>query len=687
MRAFIHPSSVLAVFVSCLSSCDAARPKDPVSAEIKSVTESPARVVWCQDLGDGTDLLAEGRRFRLMGFDTEDRRGERVILSRASSYVRPLFTPLGDRIVFSDRQELKMFLVNWDGSGLRELGEGFAVDTWLDPRDGSEWLYFFGDPVAGVPQDQRGYSGVMKCRIDHPSKKELVWNRTDVMQLTENNFQVSADGTRASLVGPVMLGVAELPNVGWERVGKGCWPSLAPDNSYRFWHFDGGHRSLTIYDSGALNPRRVAINQAPGVEGREVFHPRWSNHPRFMTMTGPLKIAGGGPAVEIYIGRFDPAFTNIEKWAHVTHNERADFFPDLWIASGMALETEPARKAAAPAAAVTGAWPSRTDGLVFLWRNRAADNEIMDASGRSNRVCRAEPRGLARYGRRLEMDLTGGAFIAEAGNDELWNACRNSNELTIEATITPKTGMQTGPTRIVSFASGTNASNFMLGQEQGELIFDLATGEGPGPLRRLCGLRADTRQHVVVSYKPGLLVCYLDGSLVFSNADVKGVLAGWTPAYLVFGDAREGGWNWSGTLEGVAIYSRYVDAIEARRNAQLYASMLKGQKPAPRLVVDAQLVEASNIPAPEAILPYRRGLVVNRYEILHVIEGQFDGKELLAAHWAILDAKKMNGAERKKDKVYRMTLEAFDDHPELEGERLMMDGDEFLLPLFYNVGR
>lgn len=42
-----------------------------------------------------------------------------------------------------------------------------------------------------------------------------------------------------------------------------------------------------------------------------MYHPRWNNHVRFMTMTGPYingeggnKIGGGGKKVEIYLGRF-----------------------------------------------------------------------------------------------------------------------------------------------------------------------------------------------------------------------------------------------------------------------------------------------------------------------------------------------------------------------------------------------
>ncbi len=83
---------------------------------------------------------------------------------------------------------------------------------------------------------------------------------------------------------------------------------------------------------------QVNINNAPGIDGYEVYHPRWTNHPRFLTMTGPYtvgteanKIRGGGPQVEIYLGRFAADFTAVESWVKVTDNRRADFSPDAWI--------------------------------------------------------------------------------------------------------------------------------------------------------------------------------------------------------------------------------------------------------------------------------------------------------------------------------------------------------------------
>ena len=82
----------------------------------------------------------------------------------------------------------------------------------------------------------------------------------------------------------------------------------------------------------------MTINDAPGIGGFEVYHPKWTNHPRFMVMTGPYtvgpganKVRAGGRQVEIFVGRFAADFTTVESWAQVTHNESEEFYPDVWI--------------------------------------------------------------------------------------------------------------------------------------------------------------------------------------------------------------------------------------------------------------------------------------------------------------------------------------------------------------------
>jgi fibronectin type 3 domain-containing protein len=291
------------------------------------------RVVWVQDMGEGRDVDTQGGNLRLMGLDTGDGRGERVILGTLKNYAKPLITPRGDRVVYSDRIRKKINVVNWDGSGLRELFGGFGLAVWRDPRDGREWIYYGSEEMrnggAHCP-------AVYRTLLDNPGAGELVWNRTPV---SVDSFQLSADGRMAGGNFPwPIAGVAELPNRSLTNLGSGCWTALAPDNSYAFWVFDSPHRNLFIDDISGEQGRWVNINGAPGIDGYEVYHPRWSNHPRMMAMTGPYKvdsganrIAGGGREVEIYVGRFNANYTAIESWWRVTNNDRGDFFPDVWL--------------------------------------------------------------------------------------------------------------------------------------------------------------------------------------------------------------------------------------------------------------------------------------------------------------------------------------------------------------------
>jgi fibronectin type 3 domain-containing protein len=292
------------------------------------------RVVWVQDVGDGSDVDALGGNLRLMGFDTGDDRGERVILGASKNYAKPLISPRGDRVVFSDRTQKKIYVVNWDGSGLRELIRGFALAVWKDPRDGAEWIYY--GPEETWLSGGAHCPTVYRTLLDSPGSGQLVWNKTSV---SVDSFQLSADGRMAAGNFPWPGGgVAQLPNQSWTKLGSGCWTALSPDNSYAFWIFDSQHRNLFIDNISGEQGRWVDINGAPGIDGYEVYHPRWSNHPRVMAMTGPYKvgtgtnlIAGGGPEVEIYVGRFNSDFTAIENWWKVTSNNQADFFPDVWL--------------------------------------------------------------------------------------------------------------------------------------------------------------------------------------------------------------------------------------------------------------------------------------------------------------------------------------------------------------------
>ncbi len=264
-----------------------------------------------------------------MGFDSEDGRGERAILDQPANYGRPLIMPRGDRVVFSDRRARRIMLVHWDGTGLRAIRPGLALAVWADAA-GREWVYYGEEPGM-----QRLVPKVYRCLADHPTTVEPVWERTAAGL---NNFQLSDDGRRAGGVFPwPECGIAELPDRGLRIFGKGCYPALAPDDSGLFWIFDGAHRNLLFFRPDTDERWRVPINTAPEIGGYEVYYPRWSNHARFMIMTGPFKVGtgdnrirGGGLEVEVYAGRFSGDYRRVEEWRRLSFNDRGDFYPDLW---------------------------------------------------------------------------------------------------------------------------------------------------------------------------------------------------------------------------------------------------------------------------------------------------------------------------------------------------------------------
>jgi hypothetical protein len=104
-----------------------------------------------------------------------------------------------------------------------------------------------------------------------------------------------------------------------------------------FWYFDGAHRNVTIVDARTKKRWSVPINHAPGFQNPEVYHPRWTNHPRFIALSGPYNQGGanqvrsGGTQTEVWLGRFSDDFTRIEAWTRATNNSGGDSYPDVWI--------------------------------------------------------------------------------------------------------------------------------------------------------------------------------------------------------------------------------------------------------------------------------------------------------------------------------------------------------------------
>lgn len=692
----------VASVAACLLAARAPLPAETGAKDLRALTGARARLVWLRDTGDGSDTMAVGSQLQLMSFDTDGGHGVRPILPAPGSLSKPLLTPAGERVVFTDRAAGRVCVVGFNGQGLRPVVAGHAVEVWAEPGSGREWVYV-KVPDAGAGNPIRRYL-LDGPQLPDPASGELVWDRSPS---DGHNFQLSADGTRASALLPWPdAHVAELPNRGSQRFARGCWTSLAPDNSYLAWVFDGAHRGVELHGPGFS--RKVDVHGAPGMDGWEVYHPRWSNHVRFLCLTGPYRQGGrgrnnirqGGPGVEIYVGRWAPDFDSVEAWARVTYDRHADFMPDLWITGGeRATVADTLRTGERPDLATVQTpadlgkeWPGSHAQLLFLWDGMNRPNRIRDAAAGVDRSCRTTLRGRAVPATGGSVDLAGGSLVAEALDGELLAACRASHQLAIEAVFTPANTTQRGPARIVTFSRSANARNFTLGQEQDRLVLRLRTPQtgdnGVNPQTVLATLPAGQRCHVIVSYLPGRLQAFVNGSNVLESSAVQGDFANWSEQSLRCGDEADGGRDWAGTLDAVAIYSRFVGPDEAVAKHRQWVSREAARRAPPVVTLEARLATVLPVPTAEMLDTYRRALVLCEYDVVGVVTGVCAAPRIAVAHWAVLDREPVAVYQaRQVGQTCRLELTAWNDRPELEGERRFEELSDPLLPVFYCAER
>lgn len=576
----------LAIFLLCLftirGSADTAR-------ELEALTGEHTRVAWVQDQDPkGADTFLNSNHLRLMGFDSRDGKGERDLLPERGNYSRPVFTPDGKFLLVNNLPEDRIYLYNWAEGSYKSLSTGYVLDAVRDPDSGTVWVYA---ARTNRHEERVRYNSVVRFPLEQPGNAETVWDKTPI---SPDSFLVSDDLNFAAGLFPwPQAGVADL-RAGTHRIlAKGCWTALSPDNSRLFWVFDGSHRNLYLQFADGTTRRQVDIHGGPGMEEFEVYHPRWSNDVRIMCTTGPYKVGGGGnkiraggPEVEIYVGRFDNRWGTIEKWVKVTDNNKADFYPDVWVQNGGQkrirdvlqadagdiLRINPDRGifslAPPEPRRLSGNWPGTIDQLVFVWQPGVA------GSFNSFQV-----RDKAQTGDK-RLQITHGALLADGEtNAELLLHLKTTNEMTLECVVQTPSLDQRGPARIVSFSDNSAQRNFTLGQQDQDLIFRLrtpATGEnGTNPEIKIGKIEKDQPTHVVITYRDGNLRAYLNGKLTCDSSLVTGDFSNWQPYGLVLGDELKGDRNWQGRLSHISIYSTAITPAEAAARYKLLEKFLR----------------------------------------------------------------------------------------------------------------
>jgi hypothetical protein len=319
------------------------------------------------------------------------------------------------------------------------------------------------------------------------------------------------------------------------------------------------------------------------------------------------------------------------------------------------------------------AWPGSQDDLLFCWRDALGANTVR-RDGADAWTCRVEPRGRAVLGRNGQMQTAGGYFVAPEADDLLLQACKTSNQLTLAALVTMPATTPTGadPQVIVGFAGKVGSRNFALVQVRDTLILQLRTARQgsrgvPTDVKLMDGMKPGKTYHIVVTYSPGSLHGYVNGTRQLMWPWLVGGFGNWEPERLIFGADGEGRNGWGGDLACIALYSRVLGPLEVTSHADLAVAMATARPPAVRTVVRARLIATSPLPTAAQIAPYRQALVVHRYEVVQVVKGILNTREIAVAQWAVLDAQPVATAARTVGATYLLTLEPFDAYPHLAG--------------------
>jgi hypothetical protein len=205
--------------------------------------------------------------------------------------------------------------------------------VWQDPKTKKHWCYVNSSGDQNENWNEAKGGKIYRFPVDNPGARELFWDRTS----SHSYLMFSQDGTRACFepswgnIGQLKLafdasGKVDQDKSEYKTFGGGCFPSMAPDNSYRIFRLDGDHRAIAMCDADNANVRKIVTTSELFGNGM-TWLTRWSTHPRYMTCMAP-----DSEQAMIWLGRFDENFTKIEKWVRVSKpNSPKCWLSQAWI--------------------------------------------------------------------------------------------------------------------------------------------------------------------------------------------------------------------------------------------------------------------------------------------------------------------------------------------------------------------
>ena len=306
--------------------------------------------------------LTGGRRVKAAWIQGTDQDQKTMFLDTMDGVVQqlpfsgtsPLLTQDGRRIVVTAGKpgtERRVMMYDTETKNVTEVAKGpgnAVMAVWQDPKTKRDWVYVNDCGDKGESWDVPA-GKIYRFPVDKPEARELFWERTS----SHIYLMISADGTHACLeptwsnIGQLSLvydaqGKCDQDKSVFKPIGGGCFPSLAPDNSYRMFRLEGDHRAISMTDADGANPRKVDVTGmlTEAQKANNTWLTRWSTDPRYITIVAPA-----GPNAQIWMGRFDEGATKIEEWARVSPEKGPQCWQSqAWIEPASGGRSAPSNK-------------------------------------------------------------------------------------------------------------------------------------------------------------------------------------------------------------------------------------------------------------------------------------------------------------------------------------------------------
>ncbi|MBT7101346.1 LamG domain-containing protein [Candidatus Poribacteria bacterium] len=340
-----------------------------------------------------------------------------------------------------------------------------------------------------------------------------------------------------------------------------------------------------------------------------------------------------------------------------------------------------AEGALSPASDAEESWPTDRAGLVFLWATADGPAQTFDAAGvpRTDAALEPTPHGRVRYTRDGAMSLEGGSFHLPGVAEAILPMLKATDTVSLEAWIVPDIVDARLMTPIVA-----SPRVYGLWQSGSEFWFSIGSAMGRGPRAAMA-----IGQHLVLTFHDETVRAYLNGSLAREWPPEHPPTANWTASPLVFGAAENaaGTWGpWRGTVEGVAVYNRALEADEIRANYAAYAARVASRPEPTTSAATGRLLAAPALPDPSQS-PYKRAWAAFEYEAEQVHSGDVRPRRILVARYVWMDGEKLPAAHARPGDRHELLLEPYEANPQIHSERQFhLDDVDLEMPMFYDVG-